>query len=77
MNSSPPAKPPISLIEDGMEKLILDDVKELKVETTVILSPMMNHLEKKLLRKIKSMITPDACLAITRSGRAATRLSLI
>ena len=30
MNSSPPPKPPISLIEDGMEKLTLDDVKELK-----------------------------------------------
>lgn len=30
MNSSPPPKVPISLIEDGMEKLTLDDVKELK-----------------------------------------------
>ena len=29
MNSSPPPKPLISLIEEGMEKLTLDDVKEL------------------------------------------------
>ena len=36
----------------------------LKVKTTVILSPMMNQLEKKLLPKMKSMISPEAFLTI-------------
>ena len=36
----------------------------LKMGTTVTLSPMMNQSEKKLLRRIKSTITLDVCLAI-------------
>ena len=63
MNNKPYPLMSVPTTRDCRKKLI--ELKGcLKVKTTVILSPMMNQLEKKLLRKMKSMITPDACLTI-------------
>ena len=49
-----------------------------RVEKAVILSSMMNQLEKKLLWKKNPMITPDVCVFCnTRSGRIAISSGLI